>query len=773
MIDKIIGATVGTPTRTDKTLSKEGRPADAKAVGDALRNISIPEGGTGENGATFTPSVSPDGTLSWENDKGLTNPQPVNIKGKDGNTGIRGSKILKVTTAPSSYTTEVGGFTPTYRIALSTVKSQSGATEVLANDVIFYTYYHYPVGYVDGSYVYCGARQSIRGSTGAAGANGYTPVKGTDYFTDEDKNEIANIATENVKDYVNEVATDFASQDEVKTLERSVAAVVQAYEETADDVYDHNTNMKNPHKVTATQVGAPTVAQMNEAIAAASIGGGSGGGTASSWEDLGHGIGLGTILEETTLTLASTQLDEVFGLIVGNEYKVMWNGVEYTPTATDASVLANVEGAVLLGMSAKYPFTILAKPGIGTMISVDKGNLPVTVSVTGVGYITLPIPGKYLPKGTPWIGEGVGCLLENTHATSIEHPEFGYIWQIQGKQLSMELGKTYTVNYNSVDYECVCALAPEGFIDDPDAVFLGNLSAVGGEDTGEPFVMLISDKFAEIDIVDLSSAALVVVSISGYGEIPHKLDNRCLDLAWLPTTKKHEVELFSGTLANGDSTGLTREQLPPSAEVVAIIDGERREYTVLVWSFILLFGDPNGLGFSSSASGQPWKFSCTDNLTHDITLYRVDTEYNQIPDGFISGQLSTINLTELGLPVVEENTTETLWESSDLNISSVIESLGKGLRVPVSFTVKYYYNYDGQKREATHKITAVFNGEKRGDVYVTTGLDVTSGGINAYEVSTNGENFSVSYGTTSTDKNQLIADVIAALPVYNGEAVIE
>jgi len=39
------------------------------------------------NGATFTPSVSEDGTLSWTNDQNLENPVPVNIKGGKGDTG--------------------------------------------------------------------------------------------------------------------------------------------------------------------------------------------------------------------------------------------------------------------------------------------------------------------------------------------------------------------------------------------------------------------------------------------------------------------------------------------------------------------------------------------------------------------------------------------------------------------------------------------------------------------------------------------------------------
>lgn len=87
----------------------------------------------------------------------------------DGAAGPRGTGILYITTAPTSYTTATGGFTPKYRIALSTVLTQSGGTEVLAGDMLSYSYYLYPVGYVDSSYVYLGTRKSIRGATGATG----------------------------------------------------------------------------------------------------------------------------------------------------------------------------------------------------------------------------------------------------------------------------------------------------------------------------------------------------------------------------------------------------------------------------------------------------------------------------------------------------------------------------------------------------------------------------------------------------------------------------
>lgn len=48
------------------------------------------DGTNGEDGATFIPSVSAEGELSWTNDKGLPNPNPVNIKGPEGQQGKRG-----------------------------------------------------------------------------------------------------------------------------------------------------------------------------------------------------------------------------------------------------------------------------------------------------------------------------------------------------------------------------------------------------------------------------------------------------------------------------------------------------------------------------------------------------------------------------------------------------------------------------------------------------------------------------------------------------------
>ena len=61
----------------------EGPKGDKGDKGDTGAN-----GTNGADGATFTPSVDANGNLSWTNNKGLTNPPTVNIKGPKGDSGV-------------------------------------------------------------------------------------------------------------------------------------------------------------------------------------------------------------------------------------------------------------------------------------------------------------------------------------------------------------------------------------------------------------------------------------------------------------------------------------------------------------------------------------------------------------------------------------------------------------------------------------------------------------------------------------------------------------
>ena len=143
-------------------------------------------GAAGKDGADgFSPTAkvtqtTSGATISITDKSGTTSASISNgtdgAPGGKGDTGERGTGILKVTTAPTSYTTQTGGFTPKFRISLSTVKSQAGVDKVLVGDVLIYSYNHYVVGYVDSDYVYIGAATSFRGAKGATGTAGTSPA---------------------------------------------------------------------------------------------------------------------------------------------------------------------------------------------------------------------------------------------------------------------------------------------------------------------------------------------------------------------------------------------------------------------------------------------------------------------------------------------------------------------------------------------------------------------------------------------------------------------
>lgn len=72
---------------TIETTDGKSEIATKKYVDDSVSSIK-----EGKDGATFTPSVDDSGNLSWTNDKGLANPDTVNIKGPKGDKGDIGPK---------------------------------------------------------------------------------------------------------------------------------------------------------------------------------------------------------------------------------------------------------------------------------------------------------------------------------------------------------------------------------------------------------------------------------------------------------------------------------------------------------------------------------------------------------------------------------------------------------------------------------------------------------------------------------------------------------
>lgn len=136
--------------------SKEGHTHSFNELTDKPSTLD------GEDGATFTPSVDSKGNLSWSNNKGLTNPTTVNIKGNKGDTGEQGIQGEQG---------EKGDTGVGVKSITSTNNTADGGTSVVT------------VTLTDGSKSTFNVKNGSKGSTGNKGDKGDKGDKGNDGLT--------------------------------------------------------------------------------------------------------------------------------------------------------------------------------------------------------------------------------------------------------------------------------------------------------------------------------------------------------------------------------------------------------------------------------------------------------------------------------------------------------------------------------------------------------------------------------------------------------------
>lgn len=196
------------------------------------------------------------------------------------------------------------------------------------------------------------------------------------------------------------------------------------------------------------------------------------------------------------LTEVTPQFDQTVGtgvsllpiceLIAGNWYKVTFDGAEYICQASIVSL--NGMNAVAIGNKFLATGENTGEPfGYAYMLADDnisyRGNFlfttdlnPHTIQV--IAEKTHKIPTKFIPTLEEMRTE-MGYIIPETtiEGSSIETPV---------DELLVG-GETYVVNWEGVDYTCECVTVIE---DGMTGQFIGNALLIGGEDTGEPFVII-------------------------------------------------------------------------------------------------------------------------------------------------------------------------------------------------------------------------------------------------------------------------------------------
>lgn len=158
---------------SDQTLSANMARSEHVIPTDVRHTTLIHDG---RNGATFTPSVSEDGVISWTNDRDMPNPAPVNIKGVKGDKGDKGEQGIQGVRGDKGDDGAPGAPGAQGIQGVQGAKGDKGD-------------------------------KGEKGDTGSPGKDGYTPIKGADYFTEADKAEMVSAVLASIPVYNGEVVS--------------------------------------------------------------------------------------------------------------------------------------------------------------------------------------------------------------------------------------------------------------------------------------------------------------------------------------------------------------------------------------------------------------------------------------------------------------------------------------------------------------------------------------------------------------------------------------
>ena len=299
--------------------------------------------------------------------------------------------------------------------------------------------------------------------------------------------------------------------------------------------------------------------------------------------------GMVEVLAETTTAVSGEAFAEIViqscPVSVGDTVIVNWNGTEYSCVGIDGSafgmdgaIFGNI-GVLTGGTDTGEPFiVVLGEDDGGTcfalVVAVD-GSTEATLSIHHNAETVHKLDPKFLPDGVPYVIGGARVdILPECQPPYDEEDEGAFFIE---NAPALLVGETYTINWNGAEYVCV---GQDMSAMTPGCVAFGNLSIFGIPGNGEPFALAFvpNDYDAEqnaIMILPTDGTTELTISIYQDGATIQKLDNRCLDLEWLPVSKP-----VNGTLCEWDidmpSSGM--KSLTTVDKVLHFVDGA--EYTV-------------------------------------------------------------------------------------------------------------------------------------------------------------------------------------------------
>lgn len=261
-----------------------------------------------------------------------------------------------------------------------------------------------------------------------------------------------------------------------------------------------------------------------------------------------------------------------FELHEGKTYEVTFEGTvyvcmcsKYRISASDIYVywLGNLDVPLSsespsLGKDTGEPFLILVNASgdapNGVVVPRTGHATPVTLGIKSASIVHHLDP-KYI-KDMYYSEFADITILPETEATFTEGAFNGMDAFVIMSAPTLEVGKTYTVNYNRVEYNSVAV--DGGLMGFTGGIILGDIyTATGGQigtyATGEPFIFMSMPSMGASGVMPIGGDTSVTFGITGEGEKVNKIPNKYLDLEWLPTYTEGEITVVeeAETRVNG------------------------------------------------------------------------------------------------------------------------------------------------------------------------------------------------------------------------------
>lgn len=246
------------------------------------------------------------------------------------------------------------------------------------------------------------------------------------------------------------------------------------------------------------------------------------------------------------------------------------------------------------------------------------------------------------------------CMVEMPVSVIEDNGDYGITARV-----GLVVGETYTVKWNDRTYEVtgvdVNALSGGQY----PGVGIGNTAALGGPDNGVPFGIV--DFGMDVGgglyglVVPVNNTYDENFAIYQGGEIIHKLDNKFLDLAWLPVHDKKEI-VPATTFENGMPKSVGGYDSIPLGTIFVTVDGVLYETTHIMIGegaeSFSVFGNLYYLDQSMPNTGEPFVGTCysahttftfADGASHTASIMTAIP--NKMPAEFLPEDVTVFHLT--------------------------------------------------------------------------------------------------------------------------------